>query len=210
MATAAEKKSNYFAELNAVNVSDKIKKKNGLNYLSWAWAWSELKKRYPMSYYTIYEDANGMNYFNDGHTAWVKTSVTVVLEDDKEITHTEYLPIMNLRNQSIPVENVTSMDVNKAIQRSLTKACARHGIGLYLYQAEDLPEDEAEAKAALGEAKGKIVEICKQMAESGKRDEAVNLIAQYNYGNKNPNSITDKAIADVILEKLSEINKEEE
>ena len=208
MATATEKKSNYFAELNAVNVSDKIKKKNGLNYLSWAWAWSELKKRYPMSYYTIYEDANGMNYFSDGHTAWVKTSVTVVLEDDREITHTEYLPIMNLRNQSIPVENVTSMDVNKAIQRSLTKACARHGIGLYLYQAEDLPEDEAEAKAALGEAKGKIVEICKALAEKGKREDAVNLIAQYNYGNKNPNSITDKAIADVVLEKLSEMVKE--
>jgi hypothetical protein len=51
---------------------------------------------------------------------------------------------MDMRNKSIPVENVTSFDVNKAIQRSLTKACARHGLGLYIYAGEDLPESEQE------------------------------------------------------------------
>ena len=136
---------NYFAELNAVNVNDHTEKKNGLTYLSWAWAWGELKKRYPVSYYTVYENKDGWNYFTDGKTAWVKTGVTVVMGSDtpimRQLEHIEYLPIMDTRNRSIPAENVTSFDVNKAIQRSLTKACARHGLGLYIYAGEDLPED---------------------------------------------------------------------
>ena len=60
------------------------------------------------------------------------------------IEHVEYLPIMDFNNRSIPLEKVTSMDVNNAIQRSLTKACARHGLGLYIYAGEDLPEAPAE------------------------------------------------------------------
>ncbi len=136
---------NYFQDLNAVNVNEHTEKKNGLTYLSWAWAWGELKKRYPMSFYTVYENKDGWNYFTDGKTAWVKTGVTVVMGSDtpimRQLEHIEYLPIMDTRNRSIPAENVTSFDVNKAIQRSLTKACARHGLGLYIYAGEDLPED---------------------------------------------------------------------
>lgn len=132
---------NYFADLNAVNVNEHTEKKNGLTYLSWAWAWGELKKRHPLSFYTVYENKDGWNYFTDGKTAWVKTGVTVVLEGETQLEHIEYLPIMDTRNRSIPAENVTSFDVNKAIQRSLTKACARHGLGLYIYAGEDLPED---------------------------------------------------------------------
>lgn len=128
---------NYFIELNNVNVNEKTEKKNGLTYLSWAWAWGEVKKRFPDTTYTVYENADGWNYFTDGRTAWVKTGVTV-----NGIEHIEYLPVMDFRNKSIPVENITSFDVNKAIQRSLTKACARHGIGLYIYAGEDLPEEE--------------------------------------------------------------------
>lgn len=127
---------NYFADLNAVNVNEHTEKKNGLTYLSWAWAWGEIKKRFPDATYTIYENANGWNYHTDGSTAWVKTGVTV-----NGIEHIEYLPIMDSRNRSISVVSVTSFDVNKAIQRSLTKACARHGLGLYIYAGEDLPED---------------------------------------------------------------------
>lgn len=133
---------NYFVELNNINVSDKIEKKNDLSYLSWAWAWGELKKLHPTATYTIYENADGLFYHTDGKTAWVKTGVTV-----EGIEHIEYLPVMDFRNKSIPVENITSTDVNKAIQRSLTKAVARHGLGLYIYAGEDLPEEEKEAKA---------------------------------------------------------------
>ena len=128
---------NYFVELNKINVNDKTEKKNGLTYLSWAWAWGEVKKLHPDATYTIYENEMGWFYNTDGKTCWVKTGVTV-----NGIEHIEYLPVMDFRNASIPVEKVTSFDVNKAIQRSLTKAVARHGLGLYIYAGEDLPEEE--------------------------------------------------------------------
>lgn len=147
--------SNYFEILNGVDVSKYIEKKNNLSYLSWANAWAELKKRMPDATYTVYENEHGWNYFTDGRTCWVKTGVTVtprnVRIDDKghivemgepnPIEHIEYLPVMDYRNKSIPADQVTSFDVNKAIQRSLTKAVARHGLGLYIYAGEDLPEE---------------------------------------------------------------------
>lgn len=128
--------ANYFEELNSVNLESKIEKKNGLSYVSWSYAWQEVKKRFPEATYTIYENNDGLFYHTDGKTCWVKTGVTV-----SDIEHIEYLPVMDFKNKSIPLENVTSMDVNKAIQRSLTKACARHGLGLYVYAGEDLPEE---------------------------------------------------------------------
>ena len=132
---------NYFTELYGVNVNGHTEKKNGLTYLSWAWAWGEIKKKHPDATYTVYENADGWNYHTDGRTCWVKTGVTV-----NGIEHIEYLPVMDYKNKSISTENVTSFDVNKAIQRSLTKACARHGLGLYIYAGEDLPEEEAAEK----------------------------------------------------------------
>jgi len=132
---------NYFEKLNSLDVSGKTEKKNGLTYLSWAWAWGELKKIHPDAYYTIYENANGLFYHTDGKTAWVKTGVTV-----NGIEHIEYLPVMDFRNNSVPVDAITSVQVNKTIQRSLTKAVARHGLGLYIYAGEDLPEEKTEAK----------------------------------------------------------------
>ena len=137
---------NYFVELNNINVNDKTEAKNNLTYLSWAFAWGELKKKHPMATYTIYEDEHGRPYFTDGRTCWVKTGVTVPVGEEK-IEHIEYLPIMNYRNEAIPADKVTSTDMNKTIQRSLTKAVARHGLGLYIYAGEDLPEAEkAETK----------------------------------------------------------------
>ena len=127
---------NYFEELNKVDVSKKVEKKNGLTYLSWAFAWGELKKRFPDATYTVYENDKGWNYFTDDSTCWVKTGVTV-----NGIEHIEYLPVMDFKNKSIPLGSVTSFDVNKTIQRSLTKAVARHGLGLYIYAGEDLPEE---------------------------------------------------------------------
>jgi hypothetical protein len=128
---------NYFIVLNSINVNEHTEQKNGLTYLSWAWAWTEVKKAFPDATYTIYENNDGWNYFTDGRTGWVKTGVTI-----NGIEHIEYLPIMDFRNKSIALENITSFDVNKAIQRSLTKAVARHGLGLYIYAGEDLPTVE--------------------------------------------------------------------
>ena len=130
---------NYFKKLNSINVNDKTEKKGNLTYLSWAWAWGEVKKLFPDTTYTIYENADGLNYHTDGKTCWVKTGVTI-----NGLEHIEYLPVMNFKNESLPLAKVTSFDVNKAIQRSLTKALARHGLGLYIYAGEDLPEDSTE------------------------------------------------------------------
>ena len=135
---------NYFVSLNNINVNDKTEKKNGLTYLSWAWAWGEVKKICPDAQYTIYErdtEFGPVNYFTDGRTCWVKTGVTL-----NGLEHIEELPVMDYKNRSIGADAVTSMDVNKAIQRSLTKACARHGLGLYIYAGEDLPEGEADVQ----------------------------------------------------------------
>lgn len=132
-----------FKTLNDINVNDHTEQKNGLTYLAWAWAWGEVKKIYPEATYTIYETTNPQgyvcNYFSDGKTCWVKTGVTI-----EGLEHIEELPVMDFRNKSIPLETVTSFDINKAIQRSLTKALARHGLGLYIYAGEDLPEEEKE------------------------------------------------------------------
>ena len=131
--------NNVFEVLSKINVNEHTEKKGNLTYLSWAWAWawSEVKKAFPNATYTIYENAAGLNYHTDGRTCWVKTGVTI-----EGLEYIEYLPVMDSRNSSIPLEKVTSFDVNKAIQRSLTKACARHGLGLYIYAGEDLPEAE--------------------------------------------------------------------
>ena len=91
---------NYFTELNAVDVSSKTEKKNGLTYLSWAWAWGEIKKRHPDATYTVYEDREGRFYHTDGKTCWVKTGVTV-----NGVEHIEYLPVMDFKNRSIPLES---------------------------------------------------------------------------------------------------------
>ena len=136
-----------YEKLSAINVNDHTEKKNGLTYLSWAWAWAEIKKAFPEAYYTIYENNDGWFYHTDGRTAWVKTGVTI-----EGVEHIEYLPVMDYRNKSIPLEQLTSFDVNKAIQRSLTKACARHGLGLYIYAGEDLPEEEQGVSTAKGKA----------------------------------------------------------
>lgn len=173
---------NYFKDLYNIDVKSKVKKKNGMSYLSWAAAWAEVKKMYPDATYTIYEEilsfaADGQTpmktrpWFDDGKTGWVKTGVTI-----NGIEHIEDLPIMDFKNKSIPAENITSSDANKSIQRSLTKACARHGLGLYIYEGEDLPEEAKEQsslqteimelikkKSALSDtAKAKVEKVCKE------------------------------------------------
>ena len=131
----AQKKKETFDTLSSINVNDKTEKKGNLTYLSWAWAWAEVKKLYPTVQRKVYENENGCNYFTDGKSCWVKVGVTI-----QDLEHIDYLPVMDFRNKSILLETVTSMDINKAIQRSTTKALALHGLGLYIYAGEDLPE----------------------------------------------------------------------
>lgn len=171
-----------FNKLNAINVNDKTEKKNGLTYLSWAWAWGEVKKLFPEANYTIYENTlpSGyvVNYFTDGKTSYVKTGVTI-----NGLEHIEELPVMDFRNKSITLENMTSFDVNKAIQRSLTKALARHGLGLYIYAGEDLPEEniQQEFEKKIDTAKVKALEtaIKNNMLDVNGTDKEI--LAKYGY-----------------------------
>ena len=143
----AEKGKSVFETLFSINVNEKVEKKGNLSYLSWAFAWGEVKKAYPDATFTIYEretQYGPVNYFTDGRTCWVKTGLTI-----NGLEHIEELPVMDFSNRSVLLEKITSTDVNKAIQRSLTKAAARHGLGLYIYAGEDLPEEEARERKQL-------------------------------------------------------------
>lgn len=128
-----EKKTNIFKDLSSISVKDKIEKKGKFSYLSWATAWSMIKNEFPNAQRKVYESEHtGLNFFTDGKSAYVKVGITI-----NSMEHIDYLPVMDYRNNSIPIEKVSSMDVNTAIQRSTAKAIAMHGLGLSLWIGED-------------------------------------------------------------------------
>ena len=151
-----KEKYTHFETLNAINVNDKTEKKsNGsteLTYLSWAWAWQELKNKYPDATYEIEKFDNNLPYIYDEETGYmVFTKVTI-----EGITHEMWLPVMDGANKAMKakpytyktkygdksVEAATMFDINKTIMRCLTKNLAMFGLGLYIYAGEDLPEDQ--------------------------------------------------------------------
>ena len=193
-----DQSKSIFEQLFEINVNEHVERKNGLQYLPWAYAWAEVKKLFPESTYKVYESENGCIYHTDGRTCWVKTSVIIV-----GLEHIEYLPVMDYKNKSILLENVTSFDVNKTIQRSLTKALARHGLGLYLYAGEDLPEIEIE-KITPKDAK-----ILKDIVMSFDGSEKLYQSILKRYGVKSFKELTVKQRIE-ILEGLNEMSKKRE
>lgn len=138
--------------LLAMNVNERCEKKNGLTYLSWAWAWTEFLKVYPDATYEILKDDTGLPYFgNDAMGYMVYTTVTA-----GGITREMWLPVMDGANKAmkfLPYQYKTKygektcdaadmFDVNKTIMRCLTKNLAMFGLGLYIYASEDLPESD--------------------------------------------------------------------
>lgn len=163
---------NWFAELSAVDVSAHVKQKNGMNYLSWMWAWAELKKRYPLSYSTVHETEDGMLVWKDPKGCHVKTSVTIVWEEDGNVHEhraTEYLPCMDYKNKYVEYEDVDAMLVNKTIQRSLTKCIARLGLGGYLFANEDLPEEVIRYQELMESCKNLVKRKCEQSDNAKKK-----------------------------------------
>ena len=150
------KTNSIYKTLSTINVRDKVEKKGGLDYLSWANAWHMLKQNYPNAQRIIYEhDHTGFNFFTDGKTAWVKVGIVV-----NDIEHIDMLPVMDFRNNAISVDKITSTDVNKTIQRATTKAIAMHGLGLSLWTGEDVPqEDEAPKKSTPKKKSVKLEDI---------------------------------------------------
>ena len=123
------------SELLKINVNDHVEKKNGLTYLSWAWAWAEVLKIDPAARWTAHEwEGVPVCYLRNG-TAMVKVSVEI-----KGDIKTCLLPVINHKNQ--PIVDPDSFQVNTATMRCLAKCIAMHGLGLYIYAGEDLPEGE--------------------------------------------------------------------
>ncbi len=131
-------KESTFEILSKINCDEFVRTKGSANlkYLSWADAWKILISNYPTAKSTVYENKDGLNYHHDNKTAWIKAGVQI-----NDIEHIEYLAITNHYNKSIPVKDLTSQDVITTIQRCITKAIARHGLGLYVYRGEDFPKD---------------------------------------------------------------------
>ncbi len=181
--------SEVFKTLNALNVNEHTEKKNGLTYLSWAWAWAEVKKVYPDATYQI-RQFEGRPYLYDKNLGYmVMTEMTV-----EGITHEMWLPVMDGSNKAMKdeaysyevkeyqygkwtgnytekwVAPATMFDINTAIMRCLTKNIAMFGLGLYIYAGEDLPEDSEEQKKKSEDAKKDEVE--KKRVEESLIDQA--------------------------------------
>lgn len=176
---------NIFEELSKINVNEHTENKNGLTYLSWTWAWSEIKKHYPNATYEIEKFENNLPYVYDENTGYmVFTKMTI-----GEQTYEMWLPVMDGNNKSMlnrpytykvkeygqdkkwtgkyvekPVEAATMFDINKTIMRCLVKNIAMFGLGIYIYAGEDMPEgyemskEEARAiKITFGKHEGKTL-----------------------------------------------------
>jgi len=144
----SDKTETVFEKLSKINVGDKTEKKGQFTYLSWAFAWAELKKVAPNAEVKVYENESGLPYFADGDVG-VMVKVGVVIDG---LEHISYLPVMNFSNKAIKASDVNMMDVNKAVQRATVKAIGLHGLGLYIYAGEDLPEGEEPAKSPVKKA----------------------------------------------------------
>ena len=130
---------NHFQSVSEVNVNDHTEAKGRFTYLSWAWAWQYFKGVFPNASFEKHTNADGYPaFFGPDGTAFVK--VTVDIGEEGISPMTELLYVMDNRNN--PITNPTSKDINTALQRCLTKAMAFHGLGLYIYAGEDLPEGE--------------------------------------------------------------------
>ena len=129
-----------YQELRKINVNDHTERKGRFTYLSWAWATDQLLQADPTASwdYKLFQQADGslLPYCAIGDTGMVFCTIHAFGK-----AMTSQLPIIN--NMNKPIANPNAMDVNTAMQRCLVKAIALHGIGLYIYAGEDLPEDEA-------------------------------------------------------------------
>lgn len=128
---------NYFARLNAINVSEHIEKKGGFSYLSWPFAVQQLRLADPTATWEV-RRFDGKPYLLCEAGVFVEVAVTV-----QGVTLSQIHPVLDARNR--PLLAPTAFDINTSIQRALVKAIALHGLGLYIYAGEDLPQPTADA-----------------------------------------------------------------
>lgn len=195
-----------FSYLYALDVNEHVEKKNSgsavLSYLSWSWAWAEVKKKYPDANYEIERFENNLPYVYDENTGYmVFTKVTI-----GGMTHEMWLPVMDGANKAMKahpytykvikwtnnkrdgftdksVEGATMFDVNKTIMRCLVKNLAMFGLGLYIYAGEDLPESPPASKEQVEELKSMFDTLATLLKRSPKTVEA-QVLARFKYAGK--------------------------
>ena len=129
---------NYFARLNQINVSEHIERKGSFAYLSWPYAVAQLRLADPQAFWEV-RRFDGMPYLRTEVGYFVEVAVTV-----QGITLSQIHPVLDAKNH--PIEAPTPFDINTSTQRCLVKAIALHGLGLYIYAGEDLPNGEETPK----------------------------------------------------------------
>lgn len=201
----ADIEKSVFQTLNEYDIMEHIKKKDKIIYLPWSKAWMILKTLYPDSTVEVVENVNDngddIRYFTDGKTAWVKVSITI-----KGHTETESLAIMDFRNKSIPVDNITSADVEKSIKRCMVKCAALHGLGLSLWTGEELSSAAREKKEKdLDDVKHDILSAVAEKLEAGVDKAVIYKTIESTAGNKNPNAIKDIAMAQKVLAQIKKL-----
>lgn len=204
--TATQSEKSVFQTLNEYDISEHLKKKDKIIYLPWSKAWMILKTLYPDSQVEVIENAgfdsdDVVRYFTDGKTAWVKVAITI-----KGHTETESLAIMDFRNKSIPVANITSADVEKSIKRCMVKCAALHGLGLSLWTGEELSSAAREKKENdLDGVKQDILIIVSGKLEAGVPKEQIYKVIESIAGTKNPNAIKDIPTAQKVAEQIKKL-----
>ena len=142
--------SSTWETLSKIDVSEHTEEKNGLTYLSWAWAWGKVKDNYPKARYVKRIWDTELPYTKDDQ-GYAYVEVTVIIGDEEQ---SELMPVLDYKNQS--VKNPNSFQVNTALKRCLAKCCAMHGLGHYIYAGEDLPQgmEEPEPEVSIHPAEG--------------------------------------------------------
>lgn len=198
-----------FNELNSKNVNDHVEQKNGLTYLAWSYAHEELKKidaNYSIKIHDFpHPDIDRDDYFvpylvtPEGY--FVQVSVTV-----KNQTETEWLPVLDFRNKSLPKGKATTFDINKAQKRCFVKAAALHGLGLYIYSGEEVPSANDNDITELEERINQFVTLSQEKGRDATLDKTMRWL-----GIQNINKVSQKEIAQAhakLDEGLKQLDKE--
>lgn len=210
-----DQSKSIFETLFEINVNDHIEKKKDLTYLSWPYAWAEVKKKFPNATYKIhlFGEKQLPYVFDEGVGYMVFTSVMI-----DSLTHTMWLPVMDSANKAmksegytydtrykkdIPVEPATMFDVNKTIMRCLVKNLAMFGLGLYIYSGEDLPEIETEKITA------KDASVLKSVVKSFNEPDKLYAALLNRYNVKSFKELTVKQRVE-ILEGLNQMSRNRE
>lgn len=201
-----------FQTLNEVDITPFLKEKNKMKYLPWSSCWQIIKSRYPSAKCKPIKTESGCIYHTDGKTCWVETEMTIEGE-----TQNETLAVMDFRNQSIKEETVASTEVGKSLKRCMVKNAALFGLGLSLWNGEELSNAAKEAKKKASEVEigiknlqAEIVAKAKKLIENGVDSATIYAKIEEIGGKKNPNSIKDEGKCEAVLEALEELNVKKE